>query len=341
MTIQEIPPQTVHAHELYGDYWFNSDPVPVTAMKGRVVLLHFWDYASVASIRSLPYIREWQRKYESLGLVTVAVHAPKYDFAKDPARVGRAIEQNGIVYPVVMDNQHLITASYNIQAFPSVVLVDRHGFVRCRNEGDRDYERTEHALRSLILEAGVDRDLPLPMQPIREEDRKGAVCYRVTPDLSAGYTSRNIGNSEGSSPESVVEYKDPGLYVEGKLYADGRWFNGRTFIRLAEGGKPGRIFVRYNAAEVHAVLASEGNSSVEVEILRDGESLTDNEKAEDVFLRTDGRSVVSVDEPRSYSLIRNPDGDDHVACLTAKSDSFSFYSFSFISAVVPESISRN
>ena len=60
----DIQPQTIRARELYGDYWFNSEPVPISALRGSVILIQFWDYTCASCIRSLPYVKEWQRKYK-------------------------------------------------------------------------------------------------------------------------------------------------------------------------------------------------------------------------------------------------------------------------------------
>jgi hypothetical protein len=78
---------------------------------------------------------------------------------------------------------------------------------------------------------------------------------------------------------------------------------------------------------------------VRVQVLQDGESLDETIRGEDVVFEPDGRSVVKVSEPRSYCLIQNADIEDHTVSLVAGSDAFACYSFSFVSAAIPETIS--
>jgi hypothetical protein len=43
MTVTDLQRGSIRAGELYGDFWFNGDPVPVSALRGQVILVHFWD----------------------------------------------------------------------------------------------------------------------------------------------------------------------------------------------------------------------------------------------------------------------------------------------------------
>ncbi len=81
MTMQEILPRRMQARELFGDYWLNGTPVFLSDLRGRIVLLDFWDYSDTASQRSLPYLLDWYAKYSSMGLVVVGIHTPKFQFA--------------------------------------------------------------------------------------------------------------------------------------------------------------------------------------------------------------------------------------------------------------------
>jgi hypothetical protein len=182
----------------------------------------------------------------------------------------------------------------------------------------------------------------LPFEPIREEDRRGAVRYRVTPDLHAGYLTGNIGNAGNPSPEAVDEYADPEIYIDGKIYAGGSWYNGRDFLRKdPEGRVEGRLLVRYHAIEAYAVLSPNKQPGFEVTVSQDGRFLDAGNKGEDVLVAGDGRSYICVTEPRPYSLARNPEPDGHTLCLSVGRHPLSLYSFVFVSGAIPETVSRN
>jgi thiol-disulfide isomerase/thioredoxin len=342
MTIQDILPKQIRAHELYGDYWFNSDPVPIAALRGQVVLLFFWDYTCNHCLRTLPYIRAWHMKYEKYGLVVVGVHSPKFPFGKNPENVLASIERHSIVFPVVMDNENIIANNYGNRFWPTTLLIDKDGFVRFQNVGEGNYTQTERALQTLLYEAGVGEELPLLMEPLRDTDRQGAICYRVTPELFAGYLRGSIGNIEGYSPESTIHYDDPKLYLSGRFYADGNWQNDRNCLRLnAEPGTSSSIILQYDAVEVNAVIKPEGEANFEVEVLQDDSHLTLENKGEDVLLDPAGRSYMVIDRARMFNVVKNREFGTHTLKLTTRSNGFALYSFTFVSCVIPELISNN
>lgn len=340
MTVAEIMPQTLRAPQLFGDFWFNAEPVIISALRGRVVLVEFWDCTCINCTRTLPYIKEWARKYEEFGLVVIGVHTPKFPFGKNPEIVQKAIERHGIVFPVVMDNEGGIAAKYEHRAWPTLHLIDKHGFIRYQSSGEGNYSTTERVIQTLLYDADLGAELPLLMEPLREEDRPGSVLYRPTPELFAGYLKGSIGNVEGFSPESVVEYVDPDMYVDDRIYAVGTWLNDRNSLRHYE-RTVGRIVISYHAREAHAVLKPEGDRGFEIVVKQDGRFLTEENKGDDVRIVQDGRSVVEVSEARMYSVIKNQRYGEHVLTLTTDSDGLSVYSFSFVSSVIPELVSNN
>jgi thiol-disulfide isomerase/thioredoxin len=342
MTVTDLQPGVVRAGELYGDFWFNAEPTSISALRGQVILIHFWDYTCVHCHRTLPYLREWWKKYRDFGLVVIGVHTPKFPFGRDPGEVQRAIERLEIAHPVVMDNESLIAGRYGSRAWPSLYLVDRNGFVRLQSIGEGEYGSIEHAIQSLLYDAGVDRDLPLPMGAIRAEDRPGAMCYRATPELFTGYTRGTLGNVEGYTPESAVEYRDPEIYIDGRFYADGIWMNDRNSVRFAgEPGQSGHLMLLYRAAEVSAVIKPEGRHPCEVEVRQDDRPVSEADSGTDLRRRPDGRSYVVVDEARSYHLLKNREFGEHVLRLTTSNRGCSVYSFIFVSCVIPELIPTN
>ncbi|MGH2568460.1 MAG: redoxin domain-containing protein, partial [Bacteroidota bacterium] len=275
----ELSPQHVRAPELYGDFWFNSDPVSLRALRGYVILLDFWDYSCVNCIRALPYIKEWHRKYQEYGLGVIGIHTPEFKFGKKPENVERAIREAGIAYPVVMDNEALIWSGFANRSWPTKHLIDKDGYVRYKRPGEGGYEEFERAIQALLSDAGVRGELPPFTEPIRETDRQGAVCYRPTGEIYLGYLRGTIGNVEGYSPESTVEYSDPGLYMPGRFYVQGAWREEKEFIRFNSGGvSNGYIVFSYEASEVNGVLGLDEGKSCELIVEQDGKALTSENK---------------------------------------------------------------
>ena len=48
--------------------WLNSPPLRSESLRGKVVLVNFWTYSCINSLRELPYIKAWAAKYKDAGL---------------------------------------------------------------------------------------------------------------------------------------------------------------------------------------------------------------------------------------------------------------------------------
>jgi thiol-disulfide isomerase/thioredoxin len=342
MNIQGVLPQMVRARELYGDFWFNGEPVPVTALRGQVLLLYFWDCSSASSQRILPYILEWERRYGPHGAVFVGIHTPRFVFAKSPEVVQHAINKLGIRFPVVMDNEALIAANYECWSVPEMILVDKDGFIRYRNPAEGGYAAFEHALQALLYDAGARGEQPLIMDPVRDSDRPGVVCFRATPELYGGYARGTVGNVEGVVPESVVHYTDPDFYIDGRVYLVGDWISERECIRVAgPRGSEAQMVIRYQGLEVTGVLEPADKSRAEIIVRQDDEFLQDDIRGDDVRIDKHRRSLLVISRPRLYSVVRNQEYGEHVLRISAGKYGFAAYAFSFSTAAIPELISKN
>jgi thiol-disulfide isomerase/thioredoxin len=338
----EMLPQHFRVPEIYGDFWFNSDPIPLNALRGQVILIDFWDYTCQNCLRALPYVQEWDRRYRDMGLVTIGVHTPQFPFATDPMNVRRAIEKLQIGYPVVVDNSFSIWSSFRNMVWPTKYLIDRHGFIKYVHGGEGSYQNFEHAIQSLVVESGHHGEMPLIMEPIRDSDRPGVLCYRVTPEILTGWQRGTIGNVEGFSPESTIHYDDPGLRINGRLYLQGNWRNDRNFLKLEdETGKEGYLVLTYQAKEVNAVIKPEGEKNFQVFVQQDDHFLDNENRGDDVLVDDEGRSYLLVTDAKLFNIVKNKEFGEHTLRLVTRSSGFALYSVSFVSSAIPEMVARN
>jgi len=338
----EIFPQQFRVPEIYGAFWFNSDPVPLAALRGYVILIEFWDYTSQNCLQALPYTKEWAKRYADTGLITIGIHTPQFPFAADPIHVRKAIEKINIHYPVMMDNDFIAWSAFRNTVWPTKYLIDKSGFIRYVHAGVGSYQNFEHAIQSLLVEAGYRNDFPLIMEPIREIDRPGMICYRSTPEILAGWQRGTIGNVEGYSPGSTIHYEDPGIYLDGRLYLRGNWLNDRNFLKLdEEEGREGRLILSYQAKEVHAVIKPEGEKQFQVFVQQDDMYLQPEQKGDDILIDDEGKSFFLALDPKLYSLVKNTEFGAHKLTMSMRSNGFALFSISFISSVIPEMASKN
>src|ERR1700734_503016 len=88
--------------------WINSKPLTAKELKGKVVLVDFWDYSCINCIRAVPYVRAWAEKYKDSGLVVIGVHTPEFAFEKQLPNVRQAVKDLHVDYPVAVDNDWTI-----------------------------------------------------------------------------------------------------------------------------------------------------------------------------------------------------------------------------------------
>lgn len=336
------PTKQFQAPELYGDFWFNSGPVSIRALEGSIILVDFWDFSNTSCLRALPYLKEWFRRYRDFGLMVVGVHTPEYKFGRNPEALQEAIIRIGIEYPIVSDNEAIMWNSFANTSWPGHYLIDKDGYIRFVHHGERGYDQLERALQSLLAEAGFRGELPLLLEPLRETDFPGVVCYRASGDIQLGYLRGTIGNVEGYSPESTLQYDDPKLYLPARFYAHGKWFGDKEYIRFdGEIGEAGYVAFGYEALEVNAVMDALNVRESHVEVLQDDKPLTLENRGDDVVIATDGSSYVGVGSPRMFNIVKNREYGEHRLKLITSSLNIAFYSFSFVTDVIPDLISNN
>ncbi len=150
-----IPPvaataATPKAAEVTAETWLNSAPLTMEALRGRVVLVEFWTFACRNCKNVEPYVRQWHERYADQGLVVLAVHSPEFPFEADVANVAEYVEDNGIEYPVAIDNDFSTWKAYGNQAWPTMYLIDKEGRLVYRKIGEGDYAVTEARIRDLL-----------------------------------------------------------------------------------------------------------------------------------------------------------------------------------------------
>ncbi len=219
--------ETIPAPEFQPGEWLNSPPLSLQALRGRVVLVEFWDYASINCLRTLPYLREWWRRYRGAGLMVIGVHAPQFAFGKNPREVERAVRALSLDYPILLDTEHLTWHAWANRYWPARYLVDPEGCISYFHLGEGDYVGGEWNIQLLLHRIAPSAVFPPPMPPLRPADEPGAVCYHVTPEVYLGYQHVRLGNAEPLHPHHTAHYTHTGDDKLDTLYLDGYWHSGQ------------------------------------------------------------------------------------------------------------------
>lgn len=130
--------------------WFNSPPLSLAQLRGKVVLVEFWTFGCSNCRNVEPYVKQWRARYADTGLVVVGVHTPEFAHEADPKRVKTYLGKNSITHPVVMDNDFAIWNRWNNRYWPAIYLVNKSGEVCYRHFGEGRYTQTEAVIQGLL-----------------------------------------------------------------------------------------------------------------------------------------------------------------------------------------------
>ena len=132
--------------------WINSEPLTLKSLRGRVVLVEFWTFGCYNCRNTLPAVTEWDARYREKGLTIVGVHSPEMDNEKKLENVRREVASLGIHYPVVTDNDYATWRAYDVEAWPTIFVLDKSGRIRWTHVGEGAYDQTEQVIQKLLAE---------------------------------------------------------------------------------------------------------------------------------------------------------------------------------------------
>jgi thiol-disulfide isomerase/thioredoxin len=132
--------------------WINSEPLKLENLRGRVVLVEFWTFGCINCRNTLPFVRSWHDRYREKGLTVIGVHSPEFDEERIVENLRRQVISLRINYPVVSDNDYQTWNAYDVQAWPTMFLIDKQGRIRWKHIGEGDYDETEHVIQKLLAE---------------------------------------------------------------------------------------------------------------------------------------------------------------------------------------------
>ena len=116
---------------------------------GKVVVLDFWGTWCGPCRQELPIYQKMFERYRDKGVVFYGVNWERTMPGQDPKPAVRDyLTKNGLTFPVVLDHERTAQTAYDIEAFPTVFLIDKTGKIRFRNVGVEP--NIEHVLADQI-----------------------------------------------------------------------------------------------------------------------------------------------------------------------------------------------
>jgi hypothetical protein len=196
--------------------WANVAMLRMDQQRDKVVLVEFWDFCRVNSLRTLPYLQAWHARYAEAGLRVIGVHTGGFPPARSEENVRRAVERLGIEWPVAIDTELEVWDIYGNEGWPARYLWDTDHHLHSLHYGEGAYVESELEIQALL---GVTRD---PLEPLRPEEAADEMIATPTPDQPGAYSGPYAAGGvwvvvEGSGTVtangSVLSVVEPGCFA--------------------------------------------------------------------------------------------------------------------------------
>ena len=279
--------------------WLNSAPLSSKSLRGKVVLVDFWTYSCINSLRQLPYMKSWAAKYKDAGLVVIGVHAPEFAFEKERANVENAVRDLKVTYPVAIDSNHRIWQAFNNEYWPADYFIDGKGRIRYHHFGEGEYGESERVIQELLKENGAT-GLDGSTVRISADGVEAAPSGDVqSPETYVGYRrAERFASPERLAQDSRKTYSPPARPSLNQWGLSGSWNVGAESAVLQAAS--GKIVFRFHSRDLHMVLGPTKNGKpVRFKVKLDGAAPGDDCGVDSA---PDGTGEVR--EPRLYQLIR-------------------------------------
>ncbi|MEM7083268.1 MAG: redoxin family protein [Pseudomonadota bacterium] len=137
--------------------WINSEPLSVSDLKGKVVLVDVWTFACWNCYRSFPWLNTLEETFASDPFIVIGVHSPEFEYEKERANIEIKVEEFKLKHPIMIDNDFSYWKALGNKYWPSFYLIDKQGKARGywigeTHQGDKRAVAIEKAIRGLLAE---------------------------------------------------------------------------------------------------------------------------------------------------------------------------------------------
>ncbi|SEV91878.1 thioredoxin-like domain-containing protein [Luteibacter sp. 329MFSha] len=280
--------------------WIGSAALTPASLRGKVVLVDFWTYSCINSLRQVPFLRAWAKHYGEHGLVVLGLHSPEFAFERNIDNVRQAVRDIAPGYAVAVDSDHRVWSAFDNEYWPALYVVDAEGRIRHHVFGEGEYAQTEAIIRQLLAEAG-QTGLPPPLTSVPTAGVEVQADWQDlrTPETYVGYArAERFESTEDVARDRRRAYAAPGKLDDDHWAFAGDWTVGKESARAEAASS--RIVFAFHARDVHLVMGpSTPGTPVRFRVLIDGKPPGANHG---VDVDADGRGTVTT--PRMYQLVR-------------------------------------
>jgi len=280
--------------------WLNSAPLSSKSLRGKVVLVDFWTYTCINSLRPLPYVKSWAARYKDAGLIVIGVHTPEFSFEKERANVLNAVRDLNVSYPVALDSNYRIWQAFRNEYWPAQYFIDGKGRIRYQHFGEGEYAQGERIIQELLKENGATGiDGTRANVSGTGVEAPPSLANERSPETYVGYDhAERFASPERMTENSRRIYSSPARLSLNQWGLSGSWKIGAESAVLHVA--PGKVVFRFHSRDLHFVLGpTENGDPVRFKVKLDGAAPGDDCGTDSA---PDGTGEVR--EPRLYQLVR-------------------------------------
>ena len=109
--------------------------------RGQVLLINFWASWCGPCRQEMPLLEDLYKRYGKLGFTILGVNVDT-----DSTKANNYLRDISVTFPIMYDTTNAVSKSYNVNAMPTTVIVDRNGNMRFLHQGykpgyERDYKK--------------------------------------------------------------------------------------------------------------------------------------------------------------------------------------------------------
>lgn len=149
------------APELTIQEWLGQNAVTLESLRGNIVLLDFWATWCVPCIATFPRLREWHKKYGGDRFTIIGVtqfygeaEGKRMTALQEIDYLGEFKKKHKLPYDIAVSKRGEDNAKYDINAYPTTILLDRNGVIRYIGIGAglEESENLEDMIKKLLKE---------------------------------------------------------------------------------------------------------------------------------------------------------------------------------------------
>lgn len=122
------------------NHWTTSERVTLEALRGQVVLVHFYAFQCHNCVANFDHYKRWDETLRSQGVRLIGIQTPETSAERDAERVVAAARKEGFRFPVLIDLANKNWDAWGTTMWPTVYVIDKRGYIRFWWQGELNWE---------------------------------------------------------------------------------------------------------------------------------------------------------------------------------------------------------